>query len=661
MAKHSLFLFYLVTLGLLIPEIMNAQTDNATMRLDEVVVTAGRFKELKQEVTTHVTVIDEQEIRLSSAGNLGDLLAETNIGHIQKYPGALTSIGIRGLRTDSHGNDLDGKVLILLNGRRAGTGNVAKILTENIERIEIIRGPASVQYGSAAIGGLVNVITKQGQGEPSLSVQGELGSFGYDKLAANFSGAAKGFDFSGNVSRSSMDDYNTADGEKYDNTGYDELVNLSLNLGYECVPRNRFAVIYTGFDVDQAGNPSYLSQNDLDDFNNKSNESIDFIYEGADSENRFSWKVRYFTGEDKNTWYDPTGSDPNGWDTGESSKTTTDQQGAQGQLTWSPGAYRLTAGTDWVSYKIDSDLDPVKTEYDNPSFFVLGKAKYFQDRLIISGGLRYDEFEVKLKKGQGGREKDANISPGLGLSYLPKENIKLRAHYGQGFKMPGAQQLAGDYLSFYGQLEGNPDLDPEKSETYEAGVDLYFGAFDASLTVFHTMYKDKIEQVAGAGGVLTWDNVGEAKFTGFEGEISYDLAGLWNWSWQIKPYVNLTRLLEFEDKETGDNLLYTSDLNLSYGIIVSDLEGFSARLNMVYVGEQKVQDWESSAYPTPIVKKGGYNVANISIQKKILDFQSGGDLSLRGEVRNLLDKDYAHVKGYPMPGRNFILGVNYTF
>ncbi|MCI5121573.1 MAG: TonB-dependent receptor, partial [Candidatus Electrothrix sp. AUS4] len=89
--------------------------------LDEVVVTAARTAEPKKEVSAHITVIDREEIEQSGARNVGDLLADKSIGHIHKYPGALTSIGLRGFRTDTHGNDLQGHVLVLLDGRRAGS------------------------------------------------------------------------------------------------------------------------------------------------------------------------------------------------------------------------------------------------------------------------------------------------------------------------------------------------------------------------------------------------------------------------------------------------------------------------------------------------------------------------------------------------------------
>ena len=631
---------------------VGAAEGNETLSMEEMVVTAGRLPEAKQEVTSNITIVNETEIKSSPARDLGELLAEKNIGAVRQQPGSLTTIGLRGFRTESHGNDLQGKVLILQNGRRAGTGNAAQIMTENIERVEIIRGPASVQYGSAAIGGVINVITKQGQGKPSGFVQGRLGSFGYTKGAAGMSGAVDRFDFSGTVSRSSMDDYDTGDGTEYENTGYDRKDSGSLNLGYEFLPRNRVSLIYSGYYAHDVGSPNMIEAIDPNTYIDMSNESLDFVYDGGTKNALWSWKARYFIGKDEYDYKDPTYP----------YERETDQKGTQAQVSWSPGQYRLTAGFDWIKYEIDSDLDPKQTEYDNPSYFLLGKASYFDDRLILSGGLRYDEFEVEIKEGQGGSEDDDHISPRVGLAYFLMDNLKLRTNYGQGFKMPTAEELAGNFVSSWGTpYQGNPDLDPETSETYEAGLDWYQGALDASLTYFSTDFEDKIEVVYTADGTQTWQNVGQAEVSGIEGRFSYDLGTLFDWSWEVSPYVNMTYLTEHENKETGEDLLYTSDLNFSYGLSIKDDQGFLARINFAYVGEQDIDYYDPNTFEQTRMEKGGFTVADLTIQKKILDFNSYGDLSLRGEVSNLLDKDYSYVKGYPMPGRSFVLGMEYSF
>ena len=637
--------------------------ESVTM-MEEVVVTASRVKEKKKEITTNVTIIDEEAIKASSARDLGDLLAEKGIGHIQKYPGALTSIGIRGFRTETHGNDLMGHVLILLNGRRAGTGNLAKIMTKNIERIEIIRGPASVQYGSAAMGGVVNVITKQGKDKPTAFVEGILGSWGHEEESVGLSGKVKGLDFSGSFTHQSMDDYDTADGDRYHNTGYDRKENTSINIGYEFLPGNRIGAIYHNFDADNVGCPDYLSTNDLDDHKDTSNESIDFIYDGRTPCGLFSWMVRYFEGKDENKWFDPVASNPSFWDDGLPRKVTVDNKGAQAQISYNQEYLLFTAGFDWVNYETKDDTySPKKTEYDNPAGFILAKARLFDKRLIITGGVRYDDYEVDMKS-EGGKESDDHISPRVGVAYLLTDYLKLRANYGEAFKMPAAEEMAYDVVSWGRHYLGNPDLDPEESETYEVGVDLFYGSFNSSLTYFYTDFDDKIESVAKPGNISTWENTGEATMQGLEGEFSYDIGTLFSWDFEVKPYVSFVYLTQYEDDETDRDLKYIEKYHVSYGITVSDLEGFSANLNLAYTGKKKIDDWENSGPPTwvaPEIETGGFTIANLTVSKRIFDFNEYGGITLRGEVQNLFDKDYEYAKGYTMPGRSFFLGLRYDF
>jgi hypothetical protein len=135
----------LVLLGLWIAgSAFGADAEPSMVVLDEVVVTAGRVVEKVQDQTMSVTVIDAEEIAASPARDLGDLLAEKGIGYIQKNPGALTTVAIRGFRTNAQQSDLLGYSLVLLNGRRAGTGNMAMIMTRDIER-ELI--PCLRNYG----------------------------------------------------------------------------------------------------------------------------------------------------------------------------------------------------------------------------------------------------------------------------------------------------------------------------------------------------------------------------------------------------------------------------------------------------------------------------------------------------------------------------------
>lgn len=627
-------------------------------QMDEIVVSASRIEENISELASNMTVIDADEIRQSAADNLGDLLAEKGIGHIQKYPGNLTSIGIRGFRTDTHGNDLLGHVLILLNGRRAGTGNAAKIMTKNIERIEIIRGPAAVQYGSAAMGGIVNIITRRGDGKPSVFLAGSLGSDNYQEGSAGFFGRFGLFDFSGSYTSEDADEYDIGGGDRFDNTDY-KNDNASLNFGINFLPGQRLGVIYSYFDADHSGNPNYINTIDLDDYTDKKNESIDIIYEGRTKGEMFSWMARYFNGKDDNEWHSPAASDPNGFDAGYPfSSQDTDFEGAQVQVTADLSFVTLTGGFDWAHYEMDSTWTPKKTEYKNPAGFLLAKSTFMDDRLILTGGIRYDDYKVEVNDDHR-EESDDNWVFNFGIAYWLNDFVKLRANYGEAFIMPSADQLAANRPTWGGILRGNSSLDPESSRTYEAGLDFYYGVFSSSLTCFYTDFDDKIQSVSLGGSISSWDNIGSADISGIEGTITIDIGSIMKLPTILEVYGNFVYLTEYEDEDNND-LLYISDWNLSYGLNLPDWQGFAARLNFAYTGEQDVQDWESG-WSAPVVEKGGFTVADLTMSKKVLDTEKCGDITLQGEIRNLFDKEYSYVKGYPMPGRTFQIGLRYDF
>lgn len=634
-------------------------TEQAVM-MNEVVVTAARTAESKKEVSANVTIIDQEEIKQSSSRNAGDLLAEKSIGHIHKYPGGLTSVGIRGFRTDSHGNDLQGHVLILLDGRRAGTGNVAKLLTENVERIEIVRGAGAVQYGSAGMGGIVNVITRKAE-QTSAFVEASGGSFGANEV--NVGGTLKEgkFDFSGSYSRSSQDDYEIGGGDEFGNTGYNGASGISANLGWSFAEKNRLGLIFTRSELDSYGSPNYFSANDLDDSTDKKNYSVDLNYTGADSTGRWQWLARWFFGKDENTWNDPVGSDPGGRDDGEASSNTTDQQGAQVQLTGTFGNTRLTGGIDWLDYEVENTWKPAKTSYSNPAVFLLGKTTFPEQHLTLDIGLRYDSYEVEVVKPAGRDTDDIHFTPKVGLSWMATEQVKLRAQYAQAFMMPSADQLAADFDSYGSKVVGNPDLDPETSSTYEAGMDYSRNSFRAGLTYFHTDFEDKIVTDYLTDGSKTWKNLGDAAISGIEGEFSYDLGMYKGWAWELRPYFNMTLLTEYEDESTGEDLRYVSGTTLSAGLLISDGDGISCRLNVAYAGEQDVEDWESGASPTPVVALDAVTVTDLSASWRFYEDDRLGAFTLRGEINNLLDEEYAYVKGYPMPGRSLFASLRWDY
>jgi vitamin B12 transporter len=620
-------------------------------------ITASRVLEKQSGVSSNLTVIDREEIERSSADSVGDLIAEQGVGHVHKYPGVATSIGIRGFRTDTHGNDLQGHVLVLLDGRRAGTGNLAKIMTKNVERIEIIRGPGAVQYGSGGMGGVVNIITRQGKGN-SAFVEGGGGSFG--EAEGSIGGTAKEniFDFAGAITRSTQGDYKTGSGVTFANTGFDAQTGASLNAGLEFAPHNRFGVIVTDFDVDHAGDPGYLSANDTDNYSDKSNYSVDSSYNGQSSSGRYQWMGRYFFGKDENIWNDPWLSNATGYDNGIATSNKTDQQGAQAQISGAFGALHLTTGLDWLHYEVKNTYSPQQTNYDNPALFLLARIGFLDERLTLSGGVRQDWYAVEVEQPAGRDEDTSHFTPQVGLAFLLTDALKLRGQVAQGFVMPSADQLAYDIQTAFGRTVGNPDLDPESSLTWEGGVDYTKSGLTGALTWFSTDFDDKIVRTSLPGNITSFTNLGSASISGIEAALSYNIGVPLRWAWEVRPFVDMTWLNRYEDDATGKDLTYMSDITLSTGLSFADGAGFSGRVNFTYTGPQQVDDWEDTY---TVVELDSFVVTDLTLSYRFLRSEKYGDYTVRGELRNLFDQDYAYVKGYPMPGRSVWAGLKWEW
>jgi vitamin B12 transporter len=165
----------------------------------------------------------------------------------------------------------------------------------------------------------------------------------------------------------------------------------------------------------------------------------------------------------------------------------------QAQLSSDLKFIRLTGGVDWVTYDIEDSYTAGSNSYDNPAAFLLVKSKLLNDRLILSAGLRFDKFDVEAVDGR--KVSDDNLTPGVGATYKITEGLSIRTNYAEAFKMHSADQLFmfNDYSAWgFGIWSGNENLKPEKSKTYEIGIDYTKGTISTGLTYYITDFKDKI-------------------------------------------------------------------------------------------------------------------------------------------------------------------------
>src|SRR5688572_21417632 len=136
----------------------SVQTDTLkTQTLGQVVITATRSEVQRNKIPQSLTVINRKDIEKTGGQDFVDLLKKNASVNVVQYPGLLAGIGIRGFRPQTSG--LNQRVLLLIDGRPAGAANIATINPSDIERIEVLKGPASALYGAQAMGGVVNVIT----------------------------------------------------------------------------------------------------------------------------------------------------------------------------------------------------------------------------------------------------------------------------------------------------------------------------------------------------------------------------------------------------------------------------------------------------------------------------------------------------------------------
>ncbi len=631
-------------------------------KLEPVVVTAGRVAEKPTSVTQAMTVIPQEEIKKNQYQNLGGLLRNYGIQVDAYSPNdAAAGVTMRGMRSSVFGDDLQGGVLVLVDGRRTGTSNVGMIPLVNVERIEIIRGPASVQYGSSAVGGVINIITRRGTKDPSATAEAGYGSWDTVRALGEGAWAYGPVDFSGGVTYSSANDYKTGDNRRYPNTGFDRIVGYSFNTGLSFLDEHRIGFSLHGVDGNDMGSSGDFQNLTREAYTNRYNRSVDVTYDGGYKDAGLDWKARYYHGDMYYRFTDP-GYNPM-W--GKSnSKTQTEYQGAQGQVSFSKSFLTLTGGGDWQKYGTrilaDYNLETQASTYDVGAGFILAKLAFWDDLLILSGGLRYDKYYVKTN----GEETDfGHTTPSVGVAVNPLQWLTFRGNYGESYRVPDAQALLGFNGGMYGRYIGNSDLEPETGQGWDAGFDIHHKSLKLGLTYFWTNYKDKILTRSTPSYDYEYYNVsGTVKYRGLEAQASYDVGEFFGWSFMLRPYVNMTYLLKYEDKQ-GNRVPNVNNMDLTYGLQFNHPGiGLDVDLRATYYGHRKEQDYIMGS-PTygETVNRGGETVVDLFVTQTLHKWDGAGTLSLKGEVRNMFNVNYEAYMGYPLPGASYWLGLRYDY
>ncbi|MDR1577116.1 MAG: TonB-dependent receptor [Deltaproteobacteria bacterium] len=649
--------------------------------LDTIVVTSGRNEERLRDVTSSVTVIDEETVKSSSATDVGQLLAQQGF-EVAGFNAGGRALIIRGQGQEQSGTELTSPVLILFNGRRVITNEMDFTGMANVERVEIIRGPASLQYGPAAMGGVVNIITRRGTEDFKGYAEVGTGSFGLNKQKVSFSGMIGAFDFSLGFLRSEQDDYKTGAGWiwKYSSPG--ENTNFNTNFGFTLNENHRVGIDYYYLNISDSRCPplsiSYYNPKPLENgtysTHDVSGSNIALIYDGKTSNNSLNWSASYATGRKR---------DNGVYSGGQLFDNIYDIDSISGILSYNGDLITATAGVDYIDYTVETSYAgglPSQSGSSDLGGFASGKLHLLDDTLIFSAGGRYDRYEINANSA-GNKATQTNFVPSVGVAYLPLSWLKLRANYAEGFRMPSPAQMvpSGNYLS-------SADLKPEKSKTYEFGIDAFYEFFSSSLTYFHTDVKDKI--VSERTNIpnptnpgYTWSkyvNIQGAEIAGFEFSISGDLGQAMNKDFTLRPYFTMNYLTKRKNKDYSasgssvnfigfDTLLNVSKTTYSFGVTFNEPNiHLTSNINARAARDRVSANWGDMGDKYPPTREDYVTYSNdlivdFSLEKRIIDFNEKGHMNLRLEVNNMFDGYDEPYINYPMAGRNFYVGLAYEY
>lgn len=598
-------------------------------KLEPVVVTATKIETPPEQLGASVSVITEEELRAYNYTRVEDVLRSVPGVEVQRSGGLgkATSVRIRGAGPN--------QVQILIDGMRVksptlGSFDFADLSLDDIERIEIVRGPQSTLHGADAIGGVIQIITKKGRGRPAgtLSVQGGNRQTFREQTAG--SGAFGRFNFS--VSGSRMDSRGqerTFDNDDSDQTAFAGRFGFELPWNASFAATGRYAKSTTDVPVNL-----FLDRRDPD-----SQQQTEFsLFTLRYDQKVFPWwTVEARMGQMWNNQGFHNGPQPPG-DFAFTSQVNTRRQEFELLSTWEIAKLNtVTLGLEHRNERGDI-RGTFSKETNARSLFLQDELRLF-DRVFLGGGVRFEDNDVF-----GGES-----TPRVSLAYLVKETgTKLRGGYGEGFRAPTLNDLF--FPDFTGGLcppFGNVNLRPERSRSWEAGADqkLWENRLRLGVSYFRNKFKDLITivNVPPFPFCQQAGNVGKARTEGLEFSTEFEPL-----DWLLFN-VNYT-LTDTEDESTGRELPRFARHRWNAAVSVTPLRGLSVFVQS-YVVARQLDNIANRHNP-------GYHRIDAGGTYRLVEKRGafpGLDLSLR--VQNLTDERYSEAFGFRALGVNFLVGL----
>jgi len=690
------------------------------LNLNEVQINASRVNAKLKDLPQKVDVITRRVIESTSALDMGELLKKTAGVDIIQYPGVSSAISMRGF-APSTSNKYN---VILIDGRPAGTTNIATIDMSNVERVEILKGPFSAQYGSSAMAGVINIVTKESHKDMSGSVGVAYGSFKTFKGNLSVGGSlseSMDFDVSYNYQKQG-DDYKVgkknfwgkSDAESIlDQSTYGERMehsqferhNANARLGFILnenwkINMNQSVFIANGIETPGSFWHIYgMNSKDINQYRT----SADVL--GTMGIHNLSFSP-FHSKEESTTFNSKYGN----------TESTHKNYGFILQDAFKLGDHSLAFGVDNKNdlYETNKwslagdEAAPYRPNYLTQTTGLFGQinTKAMDGKLNLAMGARYDHIQFELKNSEffsvdNRKEEYEVFTQNVGAKYEIIDGLSVHSAWGNAFLAPDAFQVAGEYTKGSTIYKGNSNLKAEQSNTFDIGFEYnkFAKGIKFDFTYFTTHHNNKIvgktidpDGTSGTGDEYeSYVNADRADMDGIEVEASYDFGALADYNYSLKMYVNYTHLIDAtvtqhvkkEDGTFGNEespMRYVRDNNANFGIEFDNLKGFTTQLNARYIGHRYEDNYmyEADYSNWPSVSKMPINFNGTAVRSglenedvlrhpEFMVFDYSASYTFKEKytfgltISNLLDENYTEKDGYNMPGRSIMAKLAYRF
>ncbi|MEM7781086.1 MAG: TonB-dependent receptor [Pseudomonadota bacterium] len=595
----------------------------------KIVVTANRTSRAISQVGESVTVVGEEEIINRQATDVLDILRTVPGVTFNRNGGLGTNAGvsIRGAQSD--------QTLVLIDGIRindpaspGGGFNFGPLLAGNISRVEVVRGSQSVLYGSQAIGGVVNLLTREPTEELAYFARAEYGARDTAEIVGNVSGRF------GPVAASFGATYARTDGisARSGGTEVDGFESLGFNGKLDVALASNISLDLRGFyadgdtDIDGFGAPDADIVSSRQDFvgyaglnasflDGRFRNRLGFGYTDISRNNfNFDTDSETFVASGENRRFEYQGV----FDTGDFAEIVFGAEREESEFTSSSFGAPPSNADVWInSLYSQINVTPI-------------------DGLSLTGGLRYDDHETFGS---------ATTFSASG-AYSPNDgDTVIRASYGEGFKAPALFQLFSDF--------GNLDLVPEESESWDVGITHSFldGKAQFGVTYFERDGTNEIVFVSCTGSLLPPCLVPEeVRPSGTYDNIALTQADGWEFGVALQPVDGFDVSLNYSiidafDGTTGNRLPRRAEETASLVVDYRMENGFGIGATILVVGDS----FDNASNTRPL---DGYALADIRVSYGIAE-----SLELFGRIENVTDEEYETVRGFNQPGRSVFGGV----